>query len=70
MPQIPLPPLPAKKKYFIIECHFDELEGAYFLTEYMNKLGHFYIISVTSKEGQFDVKSVTVDEFKKFNNYE
>jgi hypothetical protein len=68
MPQTPLPPLPPKKKYFIIECHFDELEGAYFLTDYMNKLGHYYTISVTTKEGQFDVKSVTVDEFKKFNN--
>jgi hypothetical protein len=56
------------KKYFIVECHLGELEVAYFITDYLHKLGHDYTISVTSKEGQFDVKSVTVDEFKKFNN--
>jgi hypothetical protein len=56
------------KKFFILECHSEELDTAFFITEYLNKLGHDYTISVTSNEGQFDLKSVSIDEFKTFNN--
>lgn len=56
------------KKFFILECHSEELDTAFFITEYLKKLGHDYTISVTSNEGQFDLKSVSIDEFKTFNN--
>lgn len=56
------------KKFFILECHFDELDVAYFITDNLHKLGHDYTISVTQNEGQFDLKSVSIDEFKTFNN--
>jgi hypothetical protein len=56
------------KKFFILECHSEELDTAFFIAEYLNDLGHDYTISVTSNEGQFDLKSVSIDYFKIFNN--
>ncbi len=56
------------KKFFILECYFEELDTAFFITKYLKKIGHDYTISVTSNEGQFDLKSVSIDEFKTFIN--
>lgn len=49
-----------------MECHLDLIDNAFYITDHLNKSGHDYLISFTSNKHQFDLKSVTLDEFKTF----
>lgn len=54
------------KLYFILQCHLDLIDSAFYVTDHLYKSGHDYLLSVTANKHQFDLKSVTLDEFKNF----
>ena len=53
----------AKDKYILIDCHVELYELAYELCKILKKYGYWFSVNLTTNENQFDVKSVSENEF-------
>ena len=52
-----------EKRYILIDCQIDLYDLAYEYCKLLQKNGDYYSINFTLKENQFDVKSVTKEQF-------
>jgi hypothetical protein len=53
-----------KRKYILIDCQIDLYDLAYEYCKLLQRNGDFYSVNMTLNENQFDVKSVTKEEFE------
>jgi hypothetical protein len=53
-----------EKKYILIDCQIDLYELAYEYCKLLQKNGDYYHVNMTMNEKQFDVKSVSKEEFE------
>ena len=51
------------KKYILIDCQIDLYDLAYEYCKLLEKNGDLYSVNMTLNENQFDVKSVTKEQF-------
>lgn len=53
-----------ERKYILIDCHHDYYELAYEYCKFLKKNDDYFLLNVTLNEKQFDVKSVTKEQFE------
>lgn len=52
------------KKYILIDCFIDLYDLAYEYCKLLKKNGDYYSVNMTTNKNQFEVKSVTKQEFE------
>jgi hypothetical protein len=53
-----------ERKYILIDCQVDLYDLAYEYCKLLQKNGDYYSVNMTLNKDQFDVKSVTKEEFE------
>jgi hypothetical protein len=53
-----------ERKYILIDCYVDIYHIAYEYCKLLQKNGDYYSVNLTLNKEQFDVKSVTKEEFE------
>jgi hypothetical protein len=53
-----------ERKYILIDCQIDLYDLAYEYCKLLQRNGDYYSVNMTLNENQFDVKSVTKEEFE------
>jgi hypothetical protein len=53
-----------ERKYILIDCYHAYYEVGYEYCKILKKYGHYFSLNITTNEKQFDVKSVTKEEFE------
>ena len=53
-----------ERKYILIDCQVDLYHLAYEYCKLLQKNGDYYSVNMTLNKDQFDVKSVTKEEFE------
>jgi hypothetical protein len=53
-----------ERKYILIDCYHAYYELAEEYCKNLKRNGHYFSVNITTNERQFDVKSVTKEEFE------